>query len=225
MTGPLRIVLAEDSYLVREGVRQLLEATGDVEVVAAVGTAVELLAAVERLRPDAVLTDIRMPPGHHMEGIDAAREIVTRYGIGVVVLSQHADGAYAHALLSDGAAGLGYLLKERVGQREELVRALHETIAGRSVVDAVVVDALLARQGRLEHSILRRLTAREHDVLALMAQGRTNPVIADSLHLSLSAVEKAINAIFGKLGLDSEAQVHRRVAAVLTFLHESQAIS
>lgn len=223
MPNPLRVVIAEDNYLVREGMRQLLEASGAVKVVAAVGTAVELLDAVGRLGPDAVLTDIRMPPGHHMEGIEAAHAIRARHpGVGVVVLSQHADEAYAFELLKNGTAGLGYLLKERVGDSSELLRALQETVAGRSVIDATVVDTLVGRRSRISSSPLRDLNARETEVLALMAQGKTNLAIAEALALSASAIEKHISAIFAKLDLSEETQVHRRVAAVLAFLRETR---
>jgi DNA-binding NarL/FixJ family response regulator len=222
MPEPLRVVIAEDNYLVREGTRRLLEDSGEVEVVAAVGAPDELLEAVDRLLPHAVLTDIRMPPDHDMEGIQAAHQIRARHPqIGVVVLSQHADEAYAFQLLKDGTAGLAYLLKERIGDLDQLLRALRETIAGRSVVDPVVVEALLAWRGRLAHSPLATLTARETDVLREMAQGKTNAAIAESLSVSESAVEKYANAIFSKLGLSEEPQVHRRVAAVLAFLRDS----
>lgn len=222
MPEPLRVVIAEDNYLVREGTRRLLEDSGDVEVVAAVGTAVELLDAVDRLLPQAVITDIRMPPGHDMEGIHAAHQIRARHPqVGVVVLSQHADEAYAFQLLKDGTAGFAYLLKERIGDMDELLRALRETIAGRSVIDPVVVEALLARRGRLAHSPLATLTPRETDVLREMAQGKTNAAVAQSLSVSESAVEKYGNAIFSKLGLSEEPQVHRRVAAVLAFLRNA----
>jgi DNA-binding NarL/FixJ family response regulator len=215
----MRVVIAEDNYLVREGTRRLLEDSGEVQVVAAVGNADELLDAVDRLLPHAVLTDIRMPPGHDMEGIDAAHRIRKRHpAVGVVVLSQHADAAYAFQLLKDGTAGLAYLLKERVGDLDELLRALRETIAGRSVIDPVVVEALLALRGRQAHSPLADLTPREADVLREMAQGKTNAAVAASLSVSESAVEKYANAIFSKLGLTEEPQVHRRVAAVITFL-------
>src|ERR671939_1190798 len=150
MSNPLRAVIAEDNYLVREGTRRLLEDSGEVEVVAAVGSAAELLDAVERLGPQAVLTDIRMPPGHHTEGIDAAHAIRARHPeVGVVVLSQHADEAYAFQLFMEGTAGLAYLLKERVGDLDELLRALREVVAGRSVVDPQVVEALVAHRARL----------------------------------------------------------------------------
>jgi DNA-binding NarL/FixJ family response regulator len=222
MPERLRVVIAEDNYLVREGTRRLLEDSGEVEVVAAVGAPDELLDAVERLLPDAVLTDIRMPPGHDMEGIQAAHQIRARHPqVGVVVLSQYADEAYAFQLLKDGTAGLAYLLKERVGDTDELLRALRATIAGRSVIDPVVVEALLARRGRLAHSPLATLTPRETDVVREMAEGKTNAAIAESLSVSESAVEKYANAVFSKLGLTEEPQVHRRVAAVLAFLRES----
>jgi len=218
----LRVVIAEDNYLVREGTRQLLQASGEVEVVAAVGTAEELLHAVERLRPDAVIADIRMPPGHHMEGIEAAHAIRARYPeIGVVVLSQHADEAYAFQLLKNGSSGLAYLLKERVGDLSELLRALQEVVAGRSVIDPQVVETLVARRTRLNQTPLSELSPRELDVLREMAQGKTNGAIARDLALSESSVEKHVYTIFSKLGLTEEPQVHRRVAAVLTFLREA----
>ena len=222
MSKSVRVVIAEDNYLVREGTRRLLEDCGEVEVVAAVGSADELLDAVDRLHPDAVLTDIRMPPGHDMEGIAAAHQIRKKHPqVGVVVLSQHADEAYAFQLLKDGTAGLAYLLKERVGDTDELLRALRETIAGRSVIDPAVVEALLASRSRQAHSPLSALTPRETDVLREMAQGKTNAAVAESLSVSESAVEKYANAIFSKLGLSEEPQVHRRVAAVLAFLRDS----
>jgi DNA-binding NarL/FixJ family response regulator len=222
VADPLRVVIAEDNYLVREGTRRLLEDAGEVEVVAAVGTAEELLDAVARRRPEAVLTDIRMPPGHHMEGIAAAHAIRARYpSTGVVVLSQHADETYAFELLQHGAAGLGYLLKERVGEVDELLHALRETAAGRSVIDPRVIELLVARRARLADSPLARLSPRELEVLQEMAQGKTNAAIAAALVLSESAVEKHTNAIFSKLDLSEEPQLHRRVAAVLTFLRDA----
>jgi DNA-binding NarL/FixJ family response regulator len=218
MSDALRIVLAEDNYLVREGTRRLLEDSGAVDVLAAVGTAEELHDAVRRTVPDAVITDIRMPPGHHMEGIEAARRIRAEHPrIGVVVLSQHTDQSYAFELLRDGAAGLAYLLKDRLGDVEDLVHALREVSAGGSVIDPVVIDALVARRARTTSSPLAGLTARELDVLREMAQGRTNAGIEQQLHLSSSTVEKHVNAIFTKLQL-TDAPVHRRVAAVLAFL-------
>jgi DNA-binding NarL/FixJ family response regulator len=217
----MRIVLAEDHYLVREGVRQLLEGSGEVQVLATVGTADALLDAVAELAPDAVLTDIRMPPSHHMEGIDAAHRIRSEHpGVGVVVLSQHAGETYAFELLRDGAHGRGYLLKERIGDVGELLHALREVIAGRSAIDPVVVEALVTRRARLSDSALTELTPRELDVLRAMAEGRSNAGIGEALVLSESAIEKHITSIFAKLGLGAETHVHRRVGAVLRYLRD-----
>ncbi len=230
MAEPLRIVIADDNYLVREGTRRLLEDSGQVTVKAAVGSAPELLDAVRRARPDAVLTDIRMPAdsaadqsaGPAMEGIDAAHSIkATAPGVGVVILSQYADESYAFELFRNGTAGLAYLLKDRVGDLRQLLSALREVAAGGSVIDPQVVDALVTRRVRLRESPLARLSPRELDVLREMAQGRGNAGIAQNLHLSESSIEKHVNAIFTKLDLASEALVHRRVAAVLTFLRDA----
>jgi DNA-binding NarL/FixJ family response regulator len=219
MGESLRIVLAEDNYLVREGARRLLEETGAVTVAAAVGTAEELLDAVERLRPVAVVTDIRMPPGHHLEGIAAAHAIRERHPeVGVVVLSQHIDELYAFELFKNGARGLAYLLKDRIGDPEELVQALREVVAGRSVIDPEVVEVLVAARARRTASPIASLTPRELDVLREMARGRTNAAVARALFLSESAIEKYASSIFAKLGLSEEHEVHRRVAAVLTFM-------
>jgi len=224
MSEPLKVVIAEDNYLVHEGTRRLLEDSGGVRVIAAVGTAEELLDAVARLRPDVVITDIRMPPGHRMEGIEAAHAIRKAHpGVGVVVLSQHADEAYAFELLKFGTQGLAYLLKDRIGDVDELLRAVTEVQAGRSVIEPKVVEALVARRARLDGSPVARLTPRELEVLQQMAEGKANPGIAKSLFLSESAVEKHINAIFSKLGLIEEPQVHRRVSAVLAFLRDAPA--
>ena len=218
MSPLLRVIIAEDNYLVREGTRSLLEDSGAIEVIAAVGTADELLDAVRRFEPDAVLTDIRMPPGHHMEGIEAAHTIRAAHPkIGVAVLSQHTDESYALALFRDGTAGLAYLLKDRLGDLEDLIKALREVVAGGSVIDPQVVEALVARRSRTADSRRGALTPRELDVLRVMAQGETNAGIEQSLHLSASTVEKHVNSIFAKLRL-ADAPVHRRVAAVLTFL-------
>lgn len=219
MAERLRIVIADDNYLVREGTRRLLEDSGVVDVLATVGTAAELLQAVEALRPDVVLTDIRMPPGHQVEGIEAAHAIRKRYpSIGVVVLSQHSDAAYAVQLLKDGTDGLGYLLKTRVGELDELLRALREVAAGRSVVDPGVVERLVDYRSRQAESPLRLLSPREVDVLREMAEGKSNSSIAADLHLSESSVEKYVNSIFSKLGLTEERLLSRRVAAVLAYL-------
>lgn len=213
----LRVVIADDHYLLREGLRALLADGGEVEVCAAVGSAPELLDAVQRLTPDAVITDIRMPEG--MEGIEAAHAIRARHpGVGIVVLSQHADSSYAQALLADGTHGLAYLLKERVGDLAELMRALQEVCAGRTALDTRIVDALIARRRTLAPSGLDALSPRERDVLQEMARGLANAGIARTLSLSESAVEKHISAIFAKLGHDEQPHTHRRVAAVLAYL-------
>jgi DNA-binding NarL/FixJ family response regulator len=217
----LRIVFAEDNYLVREGTVALLQETDEVEIVATAETLDGLLAAVAAHQPDAVLTDIRMPPTGTDEGIVAARRIRTDHpDIGVVVLSQFDDDGYAYDLLRDGAAGLGYLLKDRVADVEEVVRALQEVARGGSVLDPRVVEALVSAKGRAAHSPLSTLTDREREVLSLMAQGRNNAGIADALFLTERAVEKHINSMFHKLGLTEEPNVHRRVKAVLAFLRE-----
>jgi DNA-binding NarL/FixJ family response regulator len=214
-------VIAEDHYLVREGTRRLLDDTGQVDVVAAVGSAVELADAVRRLKPDAVITDIRMPPGHRMEGIEAAHAIRAQHrDVGVVVLSQHADSGYVMALLEHGSGGLAYLVKNRVADVEHLLFALREVIADRSVVDSQVVEALVERRRQGERSPLRQLTQRELEILRRMAEGRSNLGIADALHLSQSSVEKYVTSIFAKLGLDAESHRDRRILAVLTFLRE-----
>lgn len=218
----LRVVIAEDHFLVREGTRRALESTGEVEVVASVGTADALEAAVDRLAPDVVVTDIRMPPTHRTEGIDAAHRIRARHpGIGVVVLSQYAEAVYALELLRDGTAGLAYLLKERVGDPGQLVHAVREVARGGSVVDPDVVGVLVGGSAHQERSPLARLTGREREVLEQMAQGRTNAAIAERLYLSESSIEKYATSIFAKLGLGDEPQVHRRVAAVLAFLRDA----
>jgi DNA-binding NarL/FixJ family response regulator len=177
---------------------------------------------VDEHRPDAVLTDIRMPPSNTTEGIVAARRIREGHPeIGVVVLSQYAEEDYAYDLLKDGATGLGYLLKERVADVEEVVRALDEVSRGGSVLDPRIVEQLVARRGRESHSPLAELTDRERDVLEQMAQGKNNAAIAKSLFLTERAVEKHINSLFHKLDLSRETDVHRRVMAVLAFLRES----
>ena len=218
----LRVVFAEDNYLVREGTVALLQELGDIEVVATAESFDGLLEAVAEQTPDAVLTDIRMPPTGTDEGIRAAKTIRHDHpSIGVVVLSQYADEDYAYELLKDGAAGLGYLLKERVADVEEVVRALEEVSRGGSVLDPKVVEALVAAKDRMAHSPLGLLTDREREVLSLMAQGMNNAAIAKTLFLTERAVEKHINSMFHKLDLTEEHDVHRRVMAVLAFLRET----
>jgi DNA-binding NarL/FixJ family response regulator len=217
----MRVVFAEDNYLVREGTAALLAEVEDLQLVAAVSDADALMAAVEEHKPDAVLTDIRMPPTHTTEGIDAARRIRSEHpDTGVVVLSQYAEEEYAYELLKDGAEGLGYLLKERVADVEEIVRALRDVAAGGSVLDPKVVEGLVSRREREARSPLAHLTEREREVVTLMAEGKNNAAIAKSLYLTDRAIEKHINSLFHKLGLSEEPDVHRRVMAVLTFLRE-----
>jgi DNA-binding NarL/FixJ family response regulator len=214
---PLRVVIADDHYLLREGLRALLTDSGDVEVCAAVSSAAELIQAVDQLTPNGVITDIRMPKG--TEGIEAAHAIRARHPeVGVVVLSQYADGSYADALLANGTDGLAYLLKERVGDVAELMRALSEVCAGRTALDTLIVDTLIARRRSLAPSGMDALSPRERDVLHEMARGQSNAGIAATLTLSESAVEKHITSIFAKLGQDEQPNTHRRVAAVLAYL-------
>lgn len=215
------MVLAEDSFIVREGVARLIESVDDLELVAAVADYDSLMAAVEEHRPDAVLTDIRMPPTGTDEGIRAAAEIRKRWpDIGVVVLSQHADAAYALSLFEGGSERRAYLLKERVADLDHLLAAIREVSAGGSVVDPKVVEGLVSMRSRRKESLLRHLTPRETEVLEQMAQGKNNHAIAEALVLSDRAIEKYINTIFSKLELSSELDLHRRVKAVLLFLAE-----
>lgn len=224
MSGRIRVVIAEDHYLFREGTRQLLETSGGIEVVAAVGDATALHEAVGRLGPDAAVVDIRMPPDHQTEGIDAARKIRAEHpNVGVVVLSQYANALYAFELFQDGTQGLAYLLKDRVGDVDELVRAVVTVIRGGSVIDPNVVESLLTRKTAIARGSLNELTDRETEVLAEMAQGKSNAAISETLFISESAVEKHINSILMKLGLDpNDSSLNRRVAAVLAFLHSYQ---
>jgi DNA-binding NarL/FixJ family response regulator len=217
----IRIVLAEDNYLVREGVRRLLETQPDLEVVATCGDLDSLLDAVDAERPEVVLTDIRMPPGGADEGIQAAARLrETCPETGVVVLSQFSDPEYALALLEQGAERRAYLLKERVDDLEQLVGAIREVAAGGSAIDSKVVESLVAAGSRREDSPLDALTPREHELLAEMARGKNNAAIAESLVITERSVEKYIHSIFQKLDLAWQPDVHRRVKAVLLFLSE-----
>jgi DNA-binding NarL/FixJ family response regulator len=219
---PIRVVLADDHYLIREGVRGLLEAEPDIEVVAVCSDLGSLLEAVEEHEPDVVVTDIRMPPGGVDEGIQAAERLrETHPAVGVVVLSQYANPSYALALLEHGSEGRAYLLKERVDDLKQLVTAIQAVAAGGSVVDPKVVDALVAESGRDERSPLNQLTPRERDVLREMAEGKNNAAIADVLFLTERSVEKVVHSIFRKLGLTWEPAVNRRVKAVILYLAES----
>lgn len=212
----MRIVMAEDSVLLRAGLTRLLEDAG-LEVVAAVHDAVGLIEAVERLQPDIVIADVRMPPTHTDEGIRAAVELRQRWPhIAVLVLSQYVEERYATELLGGDAAGVGYLLKERVADVREFVDDLTRVAAGGTVLDPEVVAQLFARSRR--PAPLATLTPREKEVLQLMAEGRSNVAIAEALVVSAGAVEKHVNNIFTKLGLAPAASDHRRVLAVLHYL-------
>ena len=216
------VVIAEDDLLVREGILRLLGGAADVEVLAACEDRDSLLAAVARCSPDVVVTDIRMPPGFSDEGLAVARRLRREHpGIGVVVLSAHAEPAYALALLEEGSSGRAYLLKERVGRPSELIGAIHEVAAGGSVIDPSVVEALVEDRVRARRSPLAALTPRELEILGEIAGGRSNAAIADALVLTKRAVEKHVNAIFAKLGLrPQDEDVDRRVRAALLFLAE-----
>ncbi len=219
----LRVVLADDNSLVREGVAALLAEVDEIELVDSVSDPRALLASVREHTPDAVLTDIRMPPTHTTEGIEAAKQIrVDHPSIGVVVLSQYVEEEYALALLADGVAGLGYLLKERVSDIDELVRALTDVARGGSALDPKVVEGLMMRTSADASSPLRGLTDKERAVLEQMATGRTNASIAQTLYMSERSVEKHISSVFLKLGLVDEGETNRRVMAVLAFIEATR---
>jgi len=212
----VRIVVADDSVLFREGLVRLLEARG-LEVVAQAGDADQLIKAVDALVPDLALVDIRMPPSHTNEGLLAALELRSRYpDIGMLVLSHHVESTHAVHLLADNLRGVGYLLKDRVTDLDEFIDTLRHIDIGGSVVDPDVVTALLNRQR--VNDPLARLTCRERDVLALMAEGRSNQAISDLLFLTTKTVETHIARIFTKLGLPPVRSDHRRVLAVITYL-------
>ena len=214
----IRVVLAEDNTLLREGVARLLERAEGIELVGTAADRPSLEALVEAESPDVVITDIRMPPTGTDEGIQIATALRTTHPqVGVVVLSQYADPAYALALLDGGSEGRAYLLKERVSDVDDLLAAIREVAAGGSVIDSKVVESLVAAK-RPPSSAVDRLTPREREILAEMAQGKSNAAIAASLVLSTRAVEKHTNSIFSKLGLTEETDVNRRVKAVLVYL-------
>lgn len=217
----LRVLIAEDQYLTREGTRRLLEEQG-IDVVGVADDYDGVLEQARALRPDVVLMDVKMPPTFAMEGITAAHVIKEELpATGVVILTQHDDEEYVWSLLENGVDGYGYLHKVRVGDVDQLVRALHEVAAGGAVLDPRIIETLLRRRSNKPGSPLAELTSGELEVLQLMAQGRSNRSIADSLFLSLGSVEKRIAAVFTKLGLHTEGETNRRVAAVLVYLRES----
>jgi DNA-binding NarL/FixJ family response regulator len=213
----LRVILGEDSYLATEGIARVLERAGDLELVATVGDFDALVGAIETERPDVVITDIRMPPTKTDEGIRLANELRSSHPeIGVVVLSQHADPAYASSLLEQGSRGRAYLLKEHLKDAAEVGRAVRAVSAGESVIDPLVVETLLGT--RAERSQLDELTAREREILGLIAEGHSNAAIATKLVLTKRAVERHINGIFMKLDLGDPDDMNRRVAAALLYL-------
>lgn len=218
----IRVVLAEDSYLIRDSVERLLAREDGVELVAVCEDLPELEEAIERERPDVVLTDIRMPPGNSDEGIRAAEALRGASSrTGVVVLSQYSEPHLALRLLAEGSEGRGYLLKERVSDAGQLIAAVRQVAQGGSVIDPKLVDALVGARAAAERSGVSELTPREREVLSEMAQGKNNAAIADALVLTERAVEKHVGAIFSKLGLKWEEAVHRRVKAVLIYLSEA----
>ena len=215
----VRVVLGEDSMIAREGICRVLEDAEDIEIVAICGDLASLRYAVEEARPDVVLADIRMPPTSTDEGIRLAAELrSTHPEVGVVILSQYAEPLYATELLEGGSDGRAYLLKDRVQHRSDLARALREVSEGRSVVDSRIVEQLLAARRRGEESRLNTLTAREQQVLALVAEGWSNGAISDRLVITRRAVERHIHSIFWKLSLDDSENVSRRVRATLLYL-------
>jgi DNA-binding NarL/FixJ family response regulator len=219
----LRVLIAEDQYLMREGTRRLLEETGAVDIVAVADDYDSVLAAARRLTPDVVLMDIKMPPTYTMEGIQAAHVIKQELPrTGVLILTQHDDEGYVWALLDQGVAGYGYLHKVRVGDIDQLIRALREVAAGGSVLDPRIVQQLVERRVRKPGSPLAELTPAEQDVLRLMAEGKSNRAIATTLGIAVGTVEKRSNVLFEKLDLTTEVDLNRRVAAVLLYLRETR---
>ena len=216
---PVRVVFAEDNYLLREGMARLIQVQPELELVGTCTHLDDLLTTVERELPDVVITDIRMPPTGTDEGIQAADRIRENHpAIGVVVLSQYAEPGYAIKLFEHGAAGRAYLLKERVSEVTQLVDAVVQVSKGGSVIDPAVVEVLVAARSAAAKSPLRHLTVRETEILAEMAQGKNNAAMAGALGLTDRAVEKHINSIFSKLGLSQDLDINRRVKAVLLFL-------
>jgi DNA-binding NarL/FixJ family response regulator len=215
----IRVVLADDSFLMREALHQVVKRQEDVEIVADCGDGTTLLAEVGRTRPDVVVTDVRMPPSGDDEGIRVAKRLrESDPDIGVVVLSQYADPRYGLELFADGAQGRAYLLKDRVRDGRQLHAAIEVVARGDSMMDPEMVRLLLDTEQRREHSPLTELTPREREVLAAMAAGKSNAAIAEELVLTKRAVEKHVGAIFHKLRLPGEEMVSRRVAAVLLHL-------
>jgi DNA-binding NarL/FixJ family response regulator len=219
---PIRVVAAEDSYVIREFLISALEASPEVDLIAVCSDRNEVDQAIESLRPDVLVTDIRMPPSGGDEGIAvAARLRETDPDVGVVVLSQYAEPEYAVALFEAGSARRAYLLKERIRNRQELIGAVEAVASGGSVIDPRIVEVLIAARARADRSPLSELTRRELELLSEIAAGKSNGAIAESLVLTKRAVEKHVNSIFSKLGLPEDQDVSRRVKATLIYLSET----
>ncbi|MGA9113667.1 MAG: response regulator transcription factor [Candidatus Dormiibacterota bacterium] len=214
----MRVILADDSVLLREGLARMLADSG-FQVAAQVGDAAALLAAVDADPPDVCIVDIRMPPTNTTEGLEAALQLRVRHpSVAVLVLSQYVETRYAMELLARGADGVGYLLKDRVGDVSELLAAIRSVAAGRSVIDPTVVSRLVGRRRQVDP--METLSAREREVLSLMAEGRSNRAIGERMFLSPKTVETHVSAVFSKLGIEDTADDNRRVLSVLTWLRD-----
>jgi DNA-binding NarL/FixJ family response regulator len=221
--SPIRVIIAEDSYMIREFLTTMLNAASEVELVAICSNGKELRTAIDIWEPDVVLTDIRMPPSGAGEGVRIAASLRESHpNVGVVVLSQYAEPAYAIGLLDQGTGGRAYLLKERIRDKDELIRAIKAVARDGSVIDPTIVDVLIDARSRASKSQLSELTARERELLAEIAAGKSNGAIARSLVLTKRAVEKHVNSIFSKLNLPESEDVSRRVKATLMFLAEEE---
>jgi DNA-binding NarL/FixJ family response regulator len=216
---PVRVALADDHLLVREGIQRILASNPEIELLGAVADGDALREVIEATTPDVVVTDIRMPPSGKDEGLEVAAMLHARHpGVGLLVLSQYADPGYALELFRHGSTGRGYLLKERLGDGDELVNAVISIAAGGAVIDPMVIEVLVASRARAEQSPLRTLTPREQEILAELASGKSNAAMARSLVITRRSVEHHVSSIFAKLELPDESEVSRRVTATLMFL-------
>jgi len=223
LPAPIRVAFAEDAYVIREFLAAMLGAAPEVELVAVCTNGKELRSAIRSWHPDVVITDIRMPPSGTDEGIQVAADLrESDPELGVIVLSQYAEPAYALSLLEHGTGRRAYLLKERIRDRAELIDAIVTVAGGGAVIDPLIVDVLIQARSRVAHSKLSQLTPREREILAEIASGKSNGAIAASLFLTKRAVEKHVNSIFSKLGLPESEDVSRRVTATLIFLSEDE---
>ena len=222
-TEPIRVVIADDAHVIREGLAATLSTAPDIELVGICSDGNELSAAIAAQHPDVVITDLRMPPGGDNEGIRIASRLrKTDPDVGIIVLSQYVESAYAVALMEDGASGCAYLLKDRIHDREELLSGIRAVAARGSVLDPCVIEALIEGRAREANSPLAVLTPREREILAEIAEGKSNAAIAHSFVLTKRAVEKHVNSIFAKLDLPGPETVSRRVKVALLFLAEQE---